>query len=195
MERLDICDRLNIRKRFFAREWSGTEQAPQSSGQGPKLMEFKKHLNNALRHRVWTLGGPVWSQELDWMILMGPFQLGIFYDSVKRRLKIPQACAFPLLDSHLRKSLSAHLVTLLSVTVHGDSLIQVFPTPSLAEIHKNWAGLLSKNAVATQHSSLKHTCSFKQTLWGITCLCLSNEYLVIQYFSLRSVLPAKWKEE
>jgi len=52
MERLDICDRLNIRKRFFAREWSGTEQAPQSSGQGPKLMEFKKHLNNALRHRV-----------------------------------------------------------------------------------------------------------------------------------------------
>ena len=31
---------------------------------------------------VWFLGGPVWNQELDMVILMGPFQLGIFYDSM-----------------------------------------------------------------------------------------------------------------
>jgi len=28
------------------------------------------------------LDGPVWGQELDSMILMGPFQLGIFYGSM-----------------------------------------------------------------------------------------------------------------
>ena len=29
----------------------------------------------------WFLGGPVWSQELDSVILMGLFQLGLFADS------------------------------------------------------------------------------------------------------------------
>lgn len=27
-------------------------QAPQDSGDGPKLLDFKKHFDNALRHRV-----------------------------------------------------------------------------------------------------------------------------------------------
>ena len=58
------------------------EQAPQGSGHGPKLLEFKKRLDNALSHTVWFLGGPVWSQELDSMILMGSFQLGLFSDSM-----------------------------------------------------------------------------------------------------------------
>ena len=31
----------------------------------PSLLEFKKHLNNAVGHVVWFLGGPVWSQKLD----------------------------------------------------------------------------------------------------------------------------------
>ena len=48
----------------------------------PSLPEFKKHLDNALRTMVWFLGGPVRSQRLEWMILMGPFQLEIFYDSL-----------------------------------------------------------------------------------------------------------------
>lgn len=30
----------------------GMEQAPRGSGHGPKLLEFKKHLDNALRHMV-----------------------------------------------------------------------------------------------------------------------------------------------
>lgn len=33
---------------------------------------------------IWSgvLGGPVWSQKLDLRILVGPFQLSIFYDSL-----------------------------------------------------------------------------------------------------------------
>jgi len=60
--------------------WKGSwtlEQPPQALS----LSEFRRHLDNALRHRVWFLGGPVRSQEMDSMILMGPFQLRI-YDSI-----------------------------------------------------------------------------------------------------------------
>lgn len=44
---------------------------------------------SALRDRVWIRGGSVWSLELDLVILMGPFQLGIFYDlqEVERKKK------------------------------------------------------------------------------------------------------------
>ena len=45
---------------------------------------FEEHLDNTLRRRVWILGGPVQSQQLDSVSLMVPFQLRIFYDSVFR---------------------------------------------------------------------------------------------------------------
>ena len=51
------------------------EQAAQGSGNGPRLLEFKEHLDNTLRHRISISGGPVWSQDLDLMILVDPFQL------------------------------------------------------------------------------------------------------------------------
>lgn len=51
---------------------------PQGSGHNPKLPELKKHLDTALRHSNWILGGPVRSLELHLMLLMGPFQLWIF---------------------------------------------------------------------------------------------------------------------
>lgn len=35
-----------------------------------------------LTHVVCYLGGPVWNQELDLVICMGPLQLGIFYDGI-----------------------------------------------------------------------------------------------------------------
>lgn len=45
---------------------------------------------------VWTmlsdiqsLGGTVWSQELYSVILLGPFQFGIFYNSMKSSLMLP----------------------------------------------------------------------------------------------------------
>ena len=34
---------------------------------------------------LWILGGPVQSQGLDLMILVGPFQLSIFYDRDKKK--------------------------------------------------------------------------------------------------------------
>jgi len=60
----------------------GMEQAAQGSGDSLKLAQFNKHLDNALRERVWILGGAVRSQGLDSTILPGPFQLRIIYGSV-----------------------------------------------------------------------------------------------------------------
>ena len=39
------------------REWTGMEQAAHGNGNGPKLLEFKEHLNTTFRRRVWILGG------------------------------------------------------------------------------------------------------------------------------------------
>lgn len=70
--------RLGVRNKFFTREWSDTG----SSGHNPKQPELKKHLDNALSHIDCFLGGAVWEQKFDLVILMGPFQLRIFYDSM-----------------------------------------------------------------------------------------------------------------
>ena len=56
----------------------GMEQAAQGCGHGLRLPEFKKCLDTALSHGVWILGGAVWSWELDPVILVGLFQLGIW---------------------------------------------------------------------------------------------------------------------
>ena len=49
-------------------------------GHCPKLPKFKKCSDNALRHWVWILAGPVWRQRLDLVVLVGLFQLRIFCD-------------------------------------------------------------------------------------------------------------------
>lgn len=51
--------RLSVRKRFYTRGWSDTEEAPQGSGYGAKLPEFKEHWT-MLRHRAWIWGSQVW---------------------------------------------------------------------------------------------------------------------------------------
>jgi len=60
----------------------GMEQAPWGSGHSSEQPEFEDHLDSALRHRVWILGGPVWCQGLDSVILWVPSSLGYYYDSV-----------------------------------------------------------------------------------------------------------------
>lgn len=40
------------------------------------------HLDNTCRCTIWILGSPVWSWELDSMILEGIFLLSIYYDSM-----------------------------------------------------------------------------------------------------------------
>lgn len=48
----------------------------------PQYQVLKKHLNDILRHLVWFLGRPTWSQKPDSVIPMGLFQLGMFDDSM-----------------------------------------------------------------------------------------------------------------
>lgn len=50
------------------------EQAPQGSGRSTSLTELKKDLDNTLRHMVGPLG--LSCQEMDLIILMGPFSSG-----------------------------------------------------------------------------------------------------------------------
>lgn len=57
------------------------EQVPQGSAHGPKLLDLKKTLDNALRQRVWILGVPGRSQETDSITLVGPFRFRMFYGS------------------------------------------------------------------------------------------------------------------
>ena len=77
--------RLGVRKRFFTERVVGHWGRLWCRGHGTEPAQVQEVLDNALRHMGWFLGGPVWSQELDLMILMGPFQLRICYDSMKHK--------------------------------------------------------------------------------------------------------------
>jgi len=66
--------RLGVREGFFTRgqwKWNRLSRAV-----GLELLEFMECLNSALRHRMWVLGGPVWSQELNSIVPQ------VFYDSM-----------------------------------------------------------------------------------------------------------------
>lgn len=74
---------LEIRKTFFPQgvvePWKRLLREVIAA---PSPKEFKKCLDNILRYMVGFLGCPVKDQELGSMILMGPFQLSTFYDSM-----------------------------------------------------------------------------------------------------------------
>jgi len=70
--------RLGVRERFCTQRWLGTELAPQGSDHSTELLEFRERLGCTLRHTAWFWGDPVWSQGLDSMVLVGPFQLRTF---------------------------------------------------------------------------------------------------------------------
>lgn len=53
--------------------------APEGGGHSPKLLQLRECLNSTLRA---LLGNAVWSQGLDSMVLVGPFQFRRFYDSI-----------------------------------------------------------------------------------------------------------------
>lgn len=60
---------LGIRKRLFIKRVVGhLSRLPRELVIAPL-----KYLINVLRHMVLLLGGPGWSQELDLIILVGPF--------------------------------------------------------------------------------------------------------------------------
>jgi len=59
---------------------------PRAVGMAPSA-GVKEHLDAALRHGVWILGGAVWNRELDSVILVFPFQLRIIYVSMIKYMK------------------------------------------------------------------------------------------------------------
>jgi len=71
--------RLKIRKRFFTKrvKWSSPE-VTREVVTAPSPSEFKDCLDDVLHL---DLGSLTKSKELDSMIIMGPFQLKIVYDS------------------------------------------------------------------------------------------------------------------
>lgn len=46
------------------------------------IVLFKLNWDNVLRKMAWFLSGSVWSQELELLILVCPFQLRLLYDSM-----------------------------------------------------------------------------------------------------------------
>lgn len=62
--------------------WKAAPQAKADVAAGQHSLANPASLDNAPRHWVWIWGGPVWSQELDPMVLMHPFQLGMFCGSI-----------------------------------------------------------------------------------------------------------------
>ena len=72
----------------------------------PQVLEFRECLDNTLSHRVWIVAGAVWSQGLDAVIHVGPFPLGIFYDStlllLMALLELPQELWWKCVLSHPR---------------------------------------------------------------------------------------------
>lgn len=70
-------------ERFFtervARYW---DRLPRAVISALSLLEFKKHVDNALRHRVRFLAVPLWSQELDSLIFVDSFRFRIFYSYI-----------------------------------------------------------------------------------------------------------------
>lgn len=67
---------------WVLRKEQALERAPHGGDHDLKLMEYKKRLDTALRHRVEILGVPLRRQELDIIILVSPFQLGISDNSM-----------------------------------------------------------------------------------------------------------------
>lgn len=61
------------------RGWLGVGKAACGTGYSTELPVFWNILDNALRHMAWFLSGSFWSQKSALMILMAPFQLGVFY--------------------------------------------------------------------------------------------------------------------
>ena len=78
---------LRVRDRFCTRGWSGLEGAAQGRGTALSCQSSKDVGTTASAIVACFLSGSAWSQELDSVILIGPFQLGIFYESVRSHFR------------------------------------------------------------------------------------------------------------
>lgn len=64
-------------KGYTERVFGHWNRFPREMAMASSLLEFKKHLDDAFKHGLMFLGGPVWSQKLELVILVGPIQLTI----------------------------------------------------------------------------------------------------------------------
>uniref|UniRef100_G1NFM5 protein kinase C n=1 Tax=Meleagris gallopavo TaxID=9103 RepID=G1NFM5_MELGA len=88
----DLCKpqrtfRLATRERFFTRRWAGIGTGSPGWWAWPQSCGSTRTLCTTLSSMGSFLAGSVCSQELDSMILMGPFQLRTFYDSMQLKGK------------------------------------------------------------------------------------------------------------
>lgn len=82
-------NRLEIRKRLFRERVVGQLKLPPQGSGHSRDWDFQSSRITWTMLSDWLLGGPVWRQELDFIIIMDPFQSGIFYDA-NLYLKIKQ---------------------------------------------------------------------------------------------------------
>ena len=68
--------RLDMRKHFFpervVKPW---KRLPREVVDAPSLAVFQRHLDNALNNMLELLVSPEVVRQLDWMIVVGPFQM------------------------------------------------------------------------------------------------------------------------
>ena len=111
----------DIRKKLFTLRVSGPwNRLHREVVTTPSLTEFKKYLDDACRHMVSFLGCPLQGQDL---ILIGPFQLSIFYDFMNPQNKTSVLNPKETLQKHAEHSeayphYSSHLHTTISLLIH-----------------------------------------------------------------------------
>ena len=83
--------RQGVKKRYFIKGWSGPGAGSPGQWSHPKTAGVQGAFGQCSQTQDLILGCYLWSQDLNLMILVGPFQLVIFCDSVSNHLRQPVA--------------------------------------------------------------------------------------------------------
>lgn len=134
-EVLRESNRVRLETRFITKRMikhlNRHPRVRQLSQQSSKLPEFKKRLEKTPRCKIWILSSPMWIQELDSMILLGPFQLKIYYNSMKRLM----ACSWRSQVAQLKCDRNcSHACRVLRCFCKTDALMISFHTFQLFQL-------------------------------------------------------------
>ena len=118
------------------------EQTAQGSGHGPELLEFKEHLDSALRHRVWILSDPVWSQDWTQRSLLVPFNQMILFWAHQRIWNCFSVETYPTVPwlwhfLHLLQDKSPGQVTIISQTNLANVTPPYYDSPCLLALDED----------------------------------------------------------
>ena len=81
---MELCQergRLGVSKRFFTGRWWAWNGLPRAVGTAPRAT-FQGAFGQRSQIVGVDFGWPVWSWGLDWIVLVGAFQLGMFCHSL-----------------------------------------------------------------------------------------------------------------